>query len=58
MSDASSPTAPVPNAVTLPVAVSITGGTEEIFNPAGYLLLESGDKLILEDGSGNLLLEG
>jgi hypothetical protein len=27
-------------------------------NPAGYILLENGDKLILEDGSGNLLLEG
>jgi hypothetical protein len=24
---------------------------------ADYLLLETGDKLILEDGSGNLLLE-
>ena len=28
------------------------------FSPEGYLLLETGDKLILEDGFGFLLLEG
>ena len=31
---------------------------EEVVSPAGYLLLENGDKLILEDASGNVLLEG
>jgi hypothetical protein len=34
-------------------------GGQYIINPAGYLLLETGvDKLILEDGTGFLLLEG
>ena len=33
-------------------------GTEE-FNPAGYILQEDGvSRIILEDGSGFLLLEG
>ncbi len=33
------------------------GGVSEV-GPAGFILLESGDKLVLEDGSGDVLLEG
>jgi hypothetical protein len=37
----------------------LVGSSDEVDKgPEGYLLLENGDKLILEDGSGNLLLEG
>ena len=31
---------------------------DDVVSPSGYLLLETGDKLVLEDASGNLLLEG
>ena len=40
-----------------PVAKIIIG-KPAFLNPSGYILLENGDKLILEDGSGNVLLEG
>lgn len=35
-----------------------SGGAGTPLGPTGYLLLETGDKLILEDGLGFLLLEG
>ncbi len=46
-----------------PIVKAIVGpmvgvGEDEEISPDGYLLLETGDKLILEDGLGNLLLEG
>ena len=58
MSDSQPIVSPVPTTVSGPVALPITGGTGEEVGPAGYLLLETGDKLILEDGLGFLLLEG
>ena len=58
MPDKSPVVSPVAKPITSAVALPITGGGAEEIGPDGYLLLEIGDKLILEDASGNLLLEG
>jgi hypothetical protein len=51
-------TTPITKPITKGVTSPIVENLGEVFNPEGSLLLESGDKLLLEDGVSDLLLEG